>query len=204
MAIPLSSARRQRRAQAMDEAQLLELALEDDGAARRLLEHVGPAVLRTVRGVVGPDDAELDDLVQDSLVALLDALPAYRGEGRLRSFATGIAAKVALTGLRRRHRKGRVSHHDDPSEVRAPLDLDAELATEQRMALVRACMARVPRAQAEALTLRWMLGHSLAEIAEITGAPVNTVRSRLRLGRNALVERLREHSRASQGEETQW
>lgn len=196
MAAPAPAPRRARRRPApVDEQRLVEHALAGDaGAARRVLDHVGPSVLHTVRGVLGRTDPDVDDLVQDSLFALLEALPAFRGDSRLRTFATRITTKIAMSTLRRRYRRSEPVL-GDPGAVEGPVDLDAALLAGERMALVRMGLARLPRPQGEALMLRWMLGHSLAEVAAITGAPVNTVRSRLRLGRNALVERLREHPR---------
>ena len=47
-------------------------------------------------------------------------------------------------------------------------------------------LARLPEEQAETLALRVVLGWSLDEIASATGAPTNTVRSRMRLAKDAL------------------
>jgi DNA-directed RNA polymerase specialized sigma24 family protein len=55
---------------------------------------------------------------------------------------------------------------------------------------VRALLDDLPEEQAEALALRFMLGWSLIEISEASGAPVNTVRSRLRLAKEALRRRV--------------
>lgn len=51
---------------------------------------------------------------------------------------------------------------------------------------MRELMTKIPHEQAEAVALRIVLGWSLPEVAEATGAPLNTVRSRLRLAKNAL------------------
>ena len=56
--------------------------------------------------------------------------------------------------------------------------------------MVRALLDDLPEEQSEALALRFMLGWSLLEIAEASGAPVNTVRSRLRLAKEALRRRV--------------
>ena len=40
--------------------------------------------------------------------------------------------------------------------------------------------------------LRVVMGFSLAEVAEATGAPINTVRSRVRLSKEALRRRIEE------------
>ena len=51
-------------------------------------------------------------------------------------------------------------------------------------------MLEIPEEQAEALGLRIMLGWSLEEVAQAAGAPLNTIRSRLRLAKEALRKRI--------------
>ncbi|MEM6993175.1 MAG: sigma-70 family RNA polymerase sigma factor [Myxococcota bacterium] len=178
---------------AHDDDELVERVLAGDPrAARAVLARVGPAILRTVRGVLGGGDPDVDDLVQEAMVALLRALPAFRGDGRLTSFATGIAAKLSMSALRRRYRR-RVPMPDDLPDLAGPVDLEAAMQAEQRLVMVRTALTQLPRVQAETLLLRWILGHSLGDVAKITGAPVNTVRSRLRLGRNTLSSILAQH-----------
>ena len=45
---------------------------------------------------------------------------------------------------------------------------------------MQSLLEEIPQEQAEALAMRTMLGWSLEEIVEASGAPLNTVRSRLR------------------------
>jgi RNA polymerase sigma-70 factor (ECF subfamily) len=53
-------------------------------------------------------------------------------------------------------------------------------------------LAELPAGQGETLALRVVLGSSIKEIAEATQVPVNTVRSRLRLAKEALRKRIEE------------
>ena len=55
---------------------------------------------------------------------------------------------------------------------------------------MRTLLGEIPDAQAETIVLRLALGHSIDEIAVITTAPINTVRSRLRLAKEALRSRI--------------
>ena len=48
----------------------------------------------------------------------------------------------------------------------------------------------LPKAQAEALLLRAVVGLSVSEIAADAGCPEETIRSRLRLAKNALRSRI--------------
>jgi DNA-directed RNA polymerase specialized sigma24 family protein len=52
--------------------------------------------------------------------------------------------------------------------------------------LVRTLLDDLDEAQAKALLMHIMLGHSLDEIATMTGVSVNTVKTRLRLAKDRL------------------
>ena len=70
-------------------------------------------------------------------------------------------------------------------ETSAPSPVEVSGA-QRRRELLRELLARLPEEQAETLALRVVLGWSLDEIASATGAPTNTVRSRMRLAKDAL------------------
>jgi RNA polymerase sigma-70 factor (ECF subfamily) len=65
-----------------------------------------------------------------------------------------------------------------------------EAGAAQRQAVLRRLLDDLAEEQAEALALRVVLGWSLDEISAATGAPLNTVRSRLRLAKEALRRRI--------------
>lgn len=56
----------------------------------------------------------------------------------------------------------------------------------RRKAFVHRMFDELPQAQAEVIALRFLLGYSLEEIAAAVHAPVNTVRSRIRLAKEAM------------------
>ena len=56
----------------------------------------------------------------------------------------------------------------------------------RRRAFVRRMFDLLPEAQGQVLALRFLLGYSLEETALAVGAPVNTVRSRIRLAKEAM------------------
>ncbi len=156
------------------------------------LRSLAPRLLRVCRGVLGPGpDAE--DATQESLIALVQALPGFRGESSLATFATRIALRTAWRARERRaQREQRTSPLDEGRDGAVPGALDAgdtSPSAELRL-IVGSLLGVLPVVQAEALLLRFVLGHSLQEVAEICGAPLNTVRSRIRLAREALQHRL--------------
>jgi RNA polymerase sigma-70 factor (ECF subfamily) len=162
----------------------------DVHATRQLLELVAPRVVRVVRAVMGPRHPEVDDAAQLSLIGFIQALPSFRGECDPALFAARIAVRTASAA--RRRARARRSCHDDSVDLETMEAPPSELAGTRRRGLIRGLLDLLPEEQAEALALRIMLGWSLKEIATATGAPLNTVRSRLRLAKEALRERISE------------
>jgi RNA polymerase sigma-70 factor (ECF subfamily) len=154
---------------------------ESDAVAR-----VRPRVVAVVRAILGRGSPDVDDVVQNALVSFVRALPAFRGECDPAGYASRIAARTALHA-RRRARASRTDAggalDDAPANEPSPLE---STAAARRTAVVRALLETLPVAQAECVALRFVLGCSIAEVAAATGAPVNTVRSRLRLAKEAL------------------
>ena len=75
----------------------------------------------------------------------------------------------------------------DADAVASPaMEPGEEIASQRRKEVLRELLAELPPEQAEALAMRVVLGWSLEEIAGQSGAPLNTVRSRLRLAKESL------------------
>jgi RNA polymerase sigma-70 factor (ECF subfamily) len=163
-------------------------AAGDAVATRELLENVAPRVVRAARAVMGGAHPEVEDAVQLSLIGFIQSLPNFRGECNPSLFAARIAVRTA-TAVRRRSRARHVGR-DSSVEVDELEGHRVDHAATRRRAVVRALLDDLPEEQSEALALRFMLGWSLLEISETSGAPVNTVRSRLRLAKEALRRRI--------------
>jgi RNA polymerase sigma-70 factor, ECF subfamily len=165
-------------------------AAGDERATREVLEVLAPRVRRVVRVILGTGNPDVDDVTQLALIAITQALPSFRGECEPTHYASRIAARTAVHAHRRASAL-RLRHDDlfDAEEASAPNGLEETLAERQKQ-LVRDLLGVIPHEQAEALTLRIVLGWSLEEIASASGAPLNTVRSRLRLAKEALRRRI--------------
>lgn len=168
-------------------------AAGDLAAMRELLEALAPALRRVVRGILGAAHADVDDALQESLIALVRALPAFRGDSRVQSYAARITVRTALASRRRgrlrdqRHERFHREVSDPAEPVATPRQ---HVAADQRRHVLHQLLDELPEAQAETMALRFVLGCSLAEVAEATSAPLNTVRSRLRLAKEALRRRI--------------
>lgn len=139
---------------------------------------------------LGVRPADLRDIVHDVFVAAWQSLDTFEGRSSHRTWLFGIAANVARNSRARAFVRREVFEvRDGPSSNDDP-EQDAQIS-EAREILHRLLDA-LPEAQREAFLLFELGGLTGAEIAELTGAPVQTVFSRLRAARSH-VERESAH-----------
>ena len=150
----------------------------DASALRDFLGAIAPIVRRVCRGVMGHQTPDLEDTIQDCLLEVARSLPQFRFEGTVSHYVTKIAMRRAIASRERARAR---SKHQVALDVSAMSNFDAAL--EQRAELVRHLLDDLNETQAKALLLRIMFGHSLDEIASMTGVSVNTVKTRLRLAK---------------------
>jgi RNA polymerase sigma factor (sigma-70 family) len=106
----------------------------------------------------------------------------FRGECSPAHFARRITAQRCIDAIRsKRVRSAALDRIVDEAEAEARPWHSARL----REAWLRA-LGELPREQALCLTQRYVLGYTLEEIARETEAPLNTVKSRLRLAKQVL------------------
>lgn len=177
-------------------ADLAEAADRGDPIAlRTLLNTIMPLLVRVVRRVLGPRHPEIEDVAFEAGHAVLEGLPRFRREGTFRSYACRIAAFTAMN-VRRGEATEKRSHRRESLDVElcaaAGPGPEQEAATLSLTPVVRELVATLPSVLAEALLLHVIFGYTVEEIAKTCDAPLETVRSRLRLARQALRKRVLE------------
>lgn len=119
----------------------------------------------------GPD---ADEVLQETFLRAFRSLGDWRGEGRFSSWLYAIAYRTGINWRRRFLPRPPVP----PAPEAAPDPGDAAIEAEMTDALKRE-IARLPRQQRIVLTLRHLRGLSLAEIADLQGCALGTVKSNL-------------------------
>jgi RNA polymerase sigma-70 factor (ECF subfamily) len=166
----------------------------DEVAMRELLRSIATSLLAAVRAVVGRNAPDVEDIAQETMVAFVNALPAFRGECSVNHYVSRIAVRTAVAARKRRivrENRADAMEDDGSGEPYAASPGEEAWAARRREAL-RTLLDELPEVQAETFALRIALGYSMQEVAAATGAPVNTVRSRLRLAKEALRRRIEE------------
>ena len=176
-------------------AAVASAAVNGDAAAiRTLLLTLGPHILRVVRKVLGPQHPDVDDVAQECAFAIMDALPHRRGESTVMYYACRVAALAAMKARRREGTRKRFSIRDDELGIESYPSMrptpDELLLAKVNANLVRELLDSLPYEQAEVLTLHCVLGFTIQEMAETSHVPVETLRSRMRLAKAALRNRV--------------
>ncbi len=166
-----------------------------------LLTAVGGPILRTVRRVMGSAHPDVDDVTQDAAMALLEALPKFRGDCSVVHFAHRVAVLTAMAARRRVQTRMRYTDCDWDADMLADEQQSSpfvSVLSQRRRDVVRELLDELPEATAEALALHFVLGLTVDEIAAAASVPPNTVWSRLRLGKDALRRKLASDARLAE------
>ena len=182
-------------------AELLEGVRRGDADAFDAVARMhAPRLFRLAVRLTGRrEDAE--DLVQETLVRALPALRRFEGRARLSTYLLRAMTNLWKNRLRARRRSrlvdwfrgGRDAEGAEPQE---PVAVDASpsplerLERRDRARQVREGVARLEPRRRLTLLLREVEELSYEEIAEMTGVPVGTVRSRLARARDDLRQLL--------------
>lgn len=168
---------------------LIDRAMAGDVAAQRdLMQSQRQHVHHTLFRIMG-SNRDMEDLMQETFIEIFRALPSYRAESSLRRWCATIAIRTAWRALDRRRR---IPIPDDALEP-----LDPASPPDDRLDAARACarMYRLLERMDPRLRVTFALavidGRTMAEVAELTGASVMSVKTRLWRARGYLMKRAR-------------
>jgi RNA polymerase sigma factor (sigma-70 family) len=139
---------------------------------------------------LGVAEADAGDVLQEVVVAAWRGRQGFTGAGTLRGWLFGIARRQALQFLRSKHRGLR--RHQTPGDGSAigilefedgARSIDTEVADRDA---VGGAVATLPIDLREAVVLAFVVGMPLAEVAQVQGVPLGTVKSRLHTARQRL------------------
>jgi RNA polymerase sigma-70 factor (ECF subfamily) len=136
------------------------------------------------------DDADALDATQEALMAIVRGLHRFDGRAKFSTWAYRVATNACLDELRRRKR--RPVPVDDDLHPEQPVAGGAPGTADQvadRLALDAALGTLTPEFR-EVIVLRDVAGMDYAAIAETTGLPPGTVRSRIARARGQLADHL--------------
>jgi RNA polymerase sigma-70 factor, ECF subfamily len=129
--------------------------------------------------------AAAEDVAQEAFLALWRSGARYdRARGSVRTWVLGIAHNRAIDSLRRSgaHERRRVSDEGVEEMLEAPERTEAQAIESANSREIREALTELPGEQRRVIELAYFGGFTHVEIASMLGAPVGTVKGRMRLG----------------------
>jgi RNA polymerase sigma-70 factor (ECF subfamily) len=187
------------------DAELVELARQGvESAVRAIVGRYNRRLFRVARGVVR-DDAEAEDIVQETYVRAFTHLDSFRGQALLSTWLTRIALNEALGRVRRRRSTVELDELETESSrqggclimfpsMSPSASPEAEAGRNQVRQVLESAVDDLPEAFRVVFVLRDVEGMSTEETAAQLSLKTETVKTRLhrarRLLRTAVAKRL--------------
>jgi RNA polymerase sigma-70 factor, ECF subfamily len=155
----------------------------------------GGAAYSLAHRIVG-EAGMAEDVTQEAFLSIWRSTARFdAARGSVRGWVLGIVRNRAIDAVRRTARPAPKLDLDDdavletqPAEQRT----DAEAIRRETAGRLREALGLLPREQSQVIELAYFGGFSHSEIAEMLGAPIGTIKGRMRLGlekiRSALAE----------------
>jgi RNA polymerase sigma-70 factor (ECF subfamily) len=165
----------------------------DDQAFATFYDRFAPGLFSIIYAILH-DQKEAEDVLQEAFIQMWKRTSTYDAtRSSLFTWSVMIARHKAIDRLRSRQRQSRladaVAQEPDAVSASAPVErADQFLARSDERERVRAALAQLADAQREALDLAFFGGLTQTQIAEKLGAPLGTVKARIRRGLLALRE----------------
>ena len=175
-----------------DSELLARVGAGDDAALGVLYDRYGGAAFGLAFRMLG-DRGTAEDIVQEAFLAVWRRGSTFDlGRGSVKAWLLSIVRNAAIDRTRGRHRHqlGEVAI-DDVAYRLASEDVWDDVARNIDRENVRKALGTLPPEQRETLELAYFGGLTQAEIAERTGEPLGTIKSRARLGLRRLERALR-------------
>jgi RNA polymerase sigma-70 factor (ECF subfamily) len=157
----------------------------EEDAAHEFFDRYAARIRRFIANSLGAATDEADDILQETFIALADALPFFRGESSLFTFACAIAHRKVLSLIRTNARRARLMHAAPITNHAIPQDAGVDREFNRALAELR------PEYR-EVLLLKYVEEISVSEIARILRLGEHAAESRLARARKALRKALKE------------
>jgi RNA polymerase sigma factor (sigma-70 family) len=166
---------------AWERAMVARVAAGDSDALAAIYDQYSPLIHGIARRLVGDEAAA--DVCQEVFIALWRQPDRFDSQkGTLRTFLATIARRRSVDALRQSGRR-------EAREVRASVlvptvapNCDEAALAEVTAGRLRQAMEKLPDEQKKVIELAYVQGLTFRQVAEATGTPEGTAKSRLRLG----------------------
>ena len=178
-----------------DKALLRRCLAGEEGAFSLLYRRLSPSLFSMVYEIL-KDQKDAEDVLQEAFVQMWKKASTYDPQrSNVFTWSVMIARNKAIDRLRSRQRRFQLSEAAAAESEVTPqeevLQADDLLSKRDERDRVRAALSQIPAAQRDAIDLAFFGGLTQSEISEKLGAPLGTVKARIRRGLLALRDVLK-------------
>jgi RNA polymerase sigma-70 factor, ECF subfamily len=171
-----------------DEALLGAIAKGDHRAMEVLYARHHVRVYRFVLRLI-QDRSLAEDIVSDVFIDVWRQAGSFKRKSGVSTWVLAIARHKALSALRARS-DAQLDGNTAASLVDPTDDAETMMSKRDRSATIQTCLAQLSAIHREVLDLVYYHEKSVDEVAEIVGAPVSTVKTRMFYARKRMVNLL--------------
>jgi RNA polymerase sigma-70 factor (ECF subfamily) len=169
-----------------DAALIRSIAAGDKHAMQNLFARHNVRVFRFVLRFVG-DKSAAEDLVSEAFLDVWRQAGRFQGRSQVTTWLLAIARNKALSALRRRSTEE--LDEDAAAAIEDPQDNpEVTMQNRQKSGILLNCLTQLSPAHREVIDLVYYHQKSIDEVAEITGVPQNTVKTRMFYARKRIAE----------------
>lgn len=152
----------------------------DKQAFAELFDHFAPRIKSYLQRL-NMDGSQAEELTQEVMIVLWNKAALFDpAKSSLATWLFRVARNRRIDALRR-DRSGLIDPDDPALHPSAPESPDEAVDADQRDQRIRIAMETLPDEQVKLVRMAFFLGLSHSQIAEETGLPLGTVKSRIRL-----------------------
>ena len=171
-----------------DDVLMRRVTASDHDAFAALYDRHAALVYGIARRMLS-DTTQAEDVAQSVFLQLWVRPELYRG-GNLAAWLARVARNACIDILR--SSAVRLREPELPADVEDDASVDEEVFAGLRAEALTAALSSLPPEQRSAIEQAYFSGLSYREVAERSGEPLGTVKSRIRIGLKRLWETLRE------------
>jgi RNA polymerase sigma-70 factor, ECF subfamily len=180
-------------ARVLDPALLDRCRRGDRAALEAVLAREIPDLERLLGRLAGPT-ADIDDALQATLLAAVQAFPRFRGEASLRTWLARIAVRVFFEEVRRperrRHGPLELVAGGEPGDTRQSSPRD-QVVARRRLEGIYRHLATIGPKKRVAFVLHVFEGRPIEEVAALVGATAMATKSRVFWARRELLAKVK-------------
>lgn len=155
----------------------------DVDAFEQLVRRYQTSIYKVALRMLG-SQADAQDVVQETFVRAWRALPRFRHDSAVRTWLYRIVTRQALDKIASRRTTGTL----DRLETDAGPDPAQTAEHQEQLRAVRQAIADLPPEQRAALVLREFAGLSYREVAQVLGASVPAIKTRIHRARLTVIQ----------------